>query len=181
MADRKDYKAIIEELPRQGWQVEMTARGHYKATPPDPKHTIVHFSHSDDHHALMNIVRDLRKRGFVWPVPSRNEVAADRRDEPTTKLCPDCHQPLGADHICLAAAPPPSQPESPEARMDRLFHELKDAKVLAALTEEQLRECEAKLAAAQKAVDDARMERDVAAIALKKKKVEFDSAFEAAA
>jgi hypothetical protein len=181
MADRKDYKAIIEELPRQGWQVELTTRGHYKATPPDPKQTIVHFSHSDDHHALMNIVRDLRKRGFVWPVPSRNDVAADKRDEPTTKFCPDCHQPLGADHICLAAAPPPSQPESVEARMDRLFHELKDAKVLAALTEEQFQECQQRVEEATRALNEAARERDGAVEALKKKKAEFDSAFEAAA
>lgn len=176
MADHKDYKMIAEELRRQGWTVDQTTRGHYKAVPPDPKHQMVHFSHSDDHHALLNIIRDLKKRGFIWPAPSKKELAVERRLEAESRpsepeIIPDT--PSGV-HVT-----PPA--ESPEVRMDRLFHELKDAKVLAALTEEQFQECQRRVEEATRALAEADRERTNAIEALKKKKTEFDSAFEAAA
>jgi hypothetical protein len=173
MADHKDYKAIIEELPRQGWVVEMTARGHYRAIPPNKELEMVHFSTSEDHHALRNIIRDLRRRGFVWPPPNKKEIAVERRLEAETRPSqPD----VGTiDDI------EPLDTETPEARMDRLFTELKDAKVLAALTEEHAQECRRKVEEATRVLTDAVRERDAAAQALKNKKAEFDLAFEAAA
>lgn len=170
MADSKDYKAIVEELRRQGWTVELTTQGHNKATPPDSNQTIVHFSTREDHHALRNIIRDLRRRGFIWPPPCKKEIAVERRLEAEARPV-----------IEAATEPEPAQSETPEARMDRLFAELKDAKTLAALTEEHAEQCKAKVEEAARILTVAAQERDAAAMALKKKKAEFDRAFEVAA
>jgi len=179
MADKKDYKEIVEELPRQGWSVTMTTQGHWKAVPPDPTKTIIHFSTSDDHHALMNTLRDLRKQGFQWPPPNKNDIASQKRltGSSASSLCPDCHQPLSEHEECLVAPPPPPPPpESPEARMDRLFAELKDAKILRELTEEHLRDCNVKMAEAQAALELAQRQYTNAINALAAKKQEFDAA-----
>lgn len=183
MADRKDWKAIVEELPRQGWTVEPTTRGHFKAVPPDPKQEIVHFSHSNDHHALMNVIRDLKRRGFVWPPPSKTDIAVERRldaeDNPTPEPCNVCGL---VECLCsetIDDIPPVS--ETPEAKMDRLFAELKEAKTYAALTQEQLLECKKRVEEATRALTEADTEHTRAVTAMQKLKADFDRAFEAAA
>jgi hypothetical protein len=183
MADRKDWKAIVEELPRQGWTVEPTTRGHFKAVPPDPTQEIVHFSHSDDHHALMNVIRDLKRRGFVWPPPSKKDIAVERRldaeDNPTVKACDVC----GLVECLCSEAGYDSHilPETPEAKMDRLFAELKDAKTYVALTHEQLQEWKKRVEDATRALTEADAEHSRAVAAMQKLKTDFDRAFEAAA
>ena len=88
MAKNPDFRELLAELPRQNWSVTMTTQGHWRAAPPDKALTIVHFSESDDPHAQMNILRDLRKRGFVWPAASKNGQAGAERmaTDPTDKL-----------------------------------------------------------------------------------------------
>jgi len=181
MSAKKEYKEIVEELRRQGWTVTLTTQGHNKAVPPDPDKMIIHFSTSDDQHALLNTLRDLRRQGFVWPVPSRNELAGRLPDRGSEPLCPDCHQLLSEHTQCLAAPATSPRIETPEARMDRLFAELKERKTYHELTVEHLRECEARVMEAERALQDARAEHDAAVSALTTKKREFDTAFGAVA
>jgi hypothetical protein len=185
----KDFKPILTALRQQGWQLEQTMQGHWRATAPDAAHGIVHFSTSDDPHAQKNIVRDLRKRGFVWPAPAKNILASARhaqgqQEEPSVELA--------VAVAALATEPPPeAPPPAPapdvtpvcpnvmEASMDQLFVELKEAKQFFALTDEHLVECEVKFKEAQKAVADAIQERERAAAVLREKKQEFDRVFAA--
>jgi len=83
----KDFKPLVRELRQQGWSVEKTTQGHWKAVPPDPKHGIVHFSESCDYHAMKNTVRDLKARGFEWPPPSKKEERG--RDSAAPPSAPD--------------------------------------------------------------------------------------------
>lgn len=172
MSDKKTYREIIDALLRQGWEVEQTTQGHYRAAPPDRSQGIVHFSTSEDPHALMNTIRDLKKRGLTWPLPSKKDIAVERRLEAEAR-------PSEPEVDVIDAIKPLT--ETPEARMDRLFAELKDAKILAALTEDHAEECKRKVEEATRVLTLAAQERDNAAIALKNKKAEFDQAFEAAA
>jgi len=184
MGERKHWDELADELRRQGWTVTQTGRGHLQAVPPDRSQGIVHFSHSEDHHAFKNTVRDLRRRGFQWPPPSKNDEAVERRAARETAPVSTTHpEDWIEEHNSAveAAAPPPPPPETHEAKMERLFNELKEAKAYYALTNEHARECEAKLLAAQREMEEAAAERTKAQQALVAKKAEFDSAFEAAA
>ena len=185
MSANKDYKPIIAELRNQGWTVDRTGQGHYRAAPPDRSRPIVHFSASDDFHALKNTVKDLAKSGFIWPPPSKKEQAVERKANGTARS-PDDHiaeleAELGIDQAPTTHKHPAPEPETKEDRMDRLFHELKDAKTYLVLADEHLAECKRKLDEAQRSFADAETERNRAADALKSKKVEFDEAFSSAA
>lgn len=171
----KQYKDVFEALDNQGWTVEPTSRGHFKAVPPDKNKTIVVISTSDDPHAYMNNIRDLKRGGFIWPVPSKAEDRSRR--EPQTAA----DDPF--DKYALPARPsgvvdvPTAPPETQEEKMDRLFRELKEAKAYAALAEEHAHECSDRAAAAAAALNTAERESAAAADAMKKKKAEFDDAF----
>jgi hypothetical protein len=184
----KQYKEIFSALDDQGWTVEQTNRGHFKAVPPDKTKPIIVISMSDDPHAYMNNIRDLKRGGFIWPVPSKAEARSRQ-------------EPRAADNDAAAAPPsPPSseqlsvhadleavrralieedeaRTETLEQRMDRLFKELKDARVYATLTEDQVKECKRRVEEATLALAAASREHDAASTALVKKKVEFDEAF----
>lgn len=184
MSANKDYKPIIAELRVQGWTVDRTGQGHYRAAPPDRSRPIVHFSASDDFHALKNTVKDLSKSGFIWPPPSKKEQAVERKSNGTSQSPDELIAVLEAELGVEVDQPPatsPSPQETKEDRMDRLFHELKDAKTFLLLTDEHLAECKRKLDEAQRAFAEAETERNKAAETLKLKKVEFDEAFESAA
>ena len=167
----KDYREILDELLVQGWGVETTASGHTRATPPDPAHGIVHFSGSSDPHAKMNTIRELRRGGFVWPPPSKNERTGVRRMVETTKA-PEPHLTL------VVEAPTVIQP--PEAKtVDQLFAELKEARTYDALAAEHLAMCRAKVEEATLALASADREKRMAAEDLAGRKAAFDAAFEA--
>ena len=186
----KEFREIIAELRYQGWNVNQTTQGHYKACPPDKTKEIIHFSLSTDTHAQLNTIRDLKKQGFQWPPPSKNEQAGTRRERPaplTQKLDlsgvlasgDGAAAPPSAEQLVINDLPPIVETE--EARMDRLFKELKDAKVYAVLTEDHVKECKRAVEEATRALAEAAREHDAAAEALVKKKFEFDTAFTAAA
>jgi len=66
-------KELIRELRSQGWEVDQTTQGHYRATPPDRSKPIVHMgSESGDFRAVRNNIARLRKSGFIppWDEPS---------------------------------------------------------------------------------------------------------------
>lgn len=185
MADHKDWKAVVEELQRQGWRVTTTTRGHHRAMPADPKLEMVHFSTSEDHHAFKNVLRDLRQRGFVWPPPAKNDLAVERRLESEGRPEPaiaceyvHCGEPGGCPVHSPGETP---TPETPEQKMDRLFAELKEAKTYAALTAEELAACKRRVEEATLALSVADTEHTRAVEAMQALKTEFDRAFEAAA
>lgn len=195
MHAKKEYKEIIAELERQGWRVEMTSSMHYKATPPDPAKTLVHFSTSVDPHAILNNIKKLRQNGFVWPPPSKKELAADRNDgiEHKAGLSSAVLEVMAAaadshgndpDFIHAIGVDGPVEivtGESPEERMDRLFKELKEAKAYCALTVEQEEDCRRAFKKAQEELTLACKESADAGEAFTKKKAEFNAALEAAA
>jgi hypothetical protein len=172
MAGNKDFKPIISELRQQGWSVDQTTQGHWKATPPDASKSIVHFSASNDTHALKNTLKDLRHSGFIWPPPSKR----DRSSSSVESVEPP-EVPVSEPGPAMETKPT----ETAEEKMDRLWRELKEAKSYLALTEEHMVECRTALEAAQKAFAEAEAERVKAAETLKSKKAEFDQAFETAA
>jgi len=65
MAD--DAKALRKALVAQGWSVEQTKNGHYRAIPPDPDMDIVIMAGTpSDRRALQNDIARLRRNGFIW-------------------------------------------------------------------------------------------------------------------
>lgn len=78
-----NIRSLRKSLNEQGWDVDQTSQGHWKATPPDPENAVVHFSDSDDPHAFRNIIAELRRKGFKWPWKKPKVKAfGDRPSEP---------------------------------------------------------------------------------------------------
>lgn len=179
MATNKDFKPIITELQVQGWTVEKTGQGHFKAVPPVGGLPIVHFSGSYDRHAIKNTLHDLKKSGFQWPPPSKKEVAASRESSPS--MTDEFEDFLGEEDSTPTPTQPAGPAESQEQRMDRLWTDLKEAKGYLTLADEHLDETRRQLEAAQRAYDEAQVERDKAAEKLRATKATFDEAFSAAA
>ena len=179
MATNKDFRHILEELERQRWAVEQTTKGHYRAAPPDPSKRIVTFSLSNEHRAIHNTISLLKASGFLWPPPAKLPHEEARTASVAESDDPDAW--IDEHNKKVEANAPdeeePAPPETHEDRMDRLFHELKEAKTYVALADEQYAVCEAKLYAAQKDFEQAQDERKKAKEALQTKKNEFDSAF----
>ena len=60
MSQRKDITKLLRELRRSGYTIELLNGGHYKATPPVGRHTIISQTPSCPS-ALGNIRADLRR------------------------------------------------------------------------------------------------------------------------
>ena len=201
--DWKDYRPIIAELKLQGWTVEPTTQGHMRATPPDPKLSIIHFSRSPDGHATRNILRDLRRNGFQWPPPSKNEqagaerMAKDSTDQLQKELTKELNGKAPPRHVRgvgdglmetklskhltslhADATPPAPRIEAPVLKTeDQLFNELKEARLMDALAGDSLKVARDRLAAAQRELEHAEHEKRLAAEDLLKKKAAFDAAY----
>ncbi len=184
---KKEYRALLDELPRQGWAVSMTTQGHWKAIPPDKSMSLVHFSETDDPHGKMNIFRDLRLRGFVWPPPSSakseeevtNEWADHAPDTPVPPAAADTPPSIGK-----AATPSITQSDKAIDKavvktVDQLFHALKEARSYDALAGDNLKRCKQKLEEAANELKGADMEKKLAEEDLAKAKMAFDKAFAA--
>jgi len=178
----KDFRPIVVELRHQNWNVEQTSQGHWKAVPSDPTKKLVHFSASAEPRAIKNTIQDLKKSGFVWPPikhPSSSNGKSTAPREP--EWFEQEEEPVTMTHATHKPTPTPKPIEDKEAKMDRLWTELKEAKAYRDLTNENMQECETKLLAAQRAFDEAREENRKANEALGAKKREFDTEFGAAA
>ena len=61
----KEIRELVRELERQGWRVEPTKGGHFRAFPPQGSPVVLPSTPSD-RRALANTIALLRARGFVW-------------------------------------------------------------------------------------------------------------------
>ncbi len=194
----KDFRPIITELQRQGWEVSVTRGSHYRARPPDPKRPIVHFAASVETRALKNTIADLRRSGFEWPPEARQGAPFSQNLLPLShELAPSGTGSVwetgeGSETEDLDVLPDAAfgsvpgladeaKPESEEDKMDRLWQELRDARSNYKLAEEIENEARERLTAAQRAMSEASMEKGRAAESLCAAKAEFDKAFEAVA
>jgi len=172
-AARKDYRPLINELIAQGWTIDETAQGHWKAVPPDRTKPLVHFAMSDDPRGLRNTVRDLKRAGFVWP-PLDHEPLSTIVDG--VPMGDDLDAEIAREVLLEAEGQSqlvPQPIESAEQRMDRLFHALKEAKTYLQLADETLAACSETLRRAQDAFDAASSERTSAAAKLEEIKAQF--------
>jgi hypothetical protein len=172
----KDYKKILVELRRQGWLVEQTTAGHWRATPPDPLAGLVHLSSGAETHAIHNVLRDLRQRGFIWPPPSKNELRAQRIDdveeveEEETMQAVETALPTPAPAIERAPIPT-------DELLEQYFSQLKAAKQFALQTERELHDAEEMVRESIAARDAAQEKNAQAQVALAKSKKDFDLVF----
>ncbi len=175
MRRERPVEDLLEELRLQGWKVERTARGHYRAAPPDPTKPLVHFSHysrSEDPTAWRIILSQLRRSGF-----------RDRETPPPPPM-PEDPPPLGEDPTKPATYTqpepvimPPKPPEKPSS--DALFPALREARLYYGLTQRELEERLAAVAKAQGEHRAAAEEHARAGRELRKAKEAFDAAFSA--
>lgn len=176
-----DFNTIIKHLKRQGWAVEATTRGHHRAAPPDRQKPLIHFSLSGEPRAIHNTLAQLKASGFQWPpvVGAGLERALDTDDDwveahNARVATAELEQAMTLEQARLAAAPPP---ETEEERVNRIFQELKDAKLTASLCREQLAAAAAVLSDAQAAYICAETEVRDSVAALAEKKQSFDAIF----
>jgi len=193
MTESKESREIIAELRRQGWNVERTERGHYKAYPPDPAQKMVTFAGglSGDHRAVKNAVAQLRRSGFVWPPTKQNGVTYPFRPPPEGRLADGTVVREGdtilADGTVIKEYPipvklaglrePELDPEPPTP--DELYAELRAARDDHRLHVELLVEADAALLRAAERTREAKEELQKCAERLRDAKAAFDAAFEA--
>lgn len=64
MSSNKDFRQLIQEAERQGWEVTKTNGGHLRWASPSGRVVFSAFSPSDGR-ALKNTMRELRIGGFI--------------------------------------------------------------------------------------------------------------------
>lgn len=152
-----DWDSLREELARQGFAVERTGGGHWRAKPPDKTKSIVVFSnHSGDRNTFENVISQLRRSGFVptgLPEPKPKPVLAEVRS--------------------IVPAPPVSVSPSPPS-LDKLFANLKEARSIAAMAQEELEAKREALERAKRELDAAQKERDEARAEMDRARKAFD-------
>ena len=63
----RDVRQLVAALREQGWRVELTKNGHYRAYPPAGAGSPVFLPGTpSDHRSLANTIALLRRRGFAW-------------------------------------------------------------------------------------------------------------------
>lgn len=176
-----DFKPVIRALEIQGWRVAKTGQGHYRAAPPDSAKAVCHFSTSSEPRAFKNTIAQLRRNGLIWPPPrrvtrERNTRTEDEMiDEPLPEALPVPEEPEAA----LEPESVEEAKESEEQRLERIWAELKSAKVYVSMADEELRSAEQALIAAQEKFNGARAELERAKVDMAERKAAFDGAFEA--
>ncbi len=138
----KELKELVSALKDQGWFVERTAQGHYKAFPADRQLSAVVMSDSGDPHAHKNNLKLLRERGFVWPVPGKKDMSR-RIISPLPSL------PL-LEEQSVPPVPDVKGVSPLEEKMDVVIGELKDSRMYLDLVEKDYRQKAAALESLRK-------------------------------
>ncbi len=64
-----DFRDVVKDAKRQGFQVVQTKNGHWRFLPPDKTMNIVIAGGTpSDRRPTLNLVAELRRSGFVWRV-----------------------------------------------------------------------------------------------------------------
>lgn len=174
-----EFKPVIRALEIQGWRVAKTGQGHYRAAPPNEAAQVVHFGTSSDHRALKNTIAQLRRSGFVWPPPRR----VTRERSGTNDIEDEMVEAANGGAVAVpepepeVEATPPQVEENEEQRLERLWAELKSAKVYVSMADEELRTAEQALVAAQATFNSSRTELERAKRDMAERKAEFDAEF----
>lgn len=168
----KDARPIMDALRAQKWVLETTKNNHVRAIPPDKSQPAVCFAPgSNDPRSLKNILRDLKRSGFIWPYKPGPRAA--------TKAAFD--KVFGTD-VHNASPEAVEEIESQEeVSVDVLYQCLKEARDYYALTKEEEEAAARRLQEAQEEVDEAHALREQAAQALREAKKRFDEMFSAEA
>jgi hypothetical protein len=167
-----DLNAVFDELYRQSFVVDKTSVGHYSVKSPSGA-GIVHIAQSGDSHAYKNILRDLKRIGFVWPPPPRPKTAngVSSKTEPCCQRCFGTATGECRNSKCVCHQPhvPPKPKDG-----DALYHDLSEAKVALQLADEVLGAKEKILREAQHERDEAEGLRKVALASFVQAKKLFD-------
>ena len=62
----KEIRELLREAQRQGWRIEPTKRGHYKAWPPQGGPPVTISGTPSDWRSIRNVVALMRRLGFQW-------------------------------------------------------------------------------------------------------------------
>ena len=74
-----ETKRLVRAAEEQGWQVRETAKKYLSFWPPDRKEScVIRAKTPSDHRAERNFLREMSKRGFVWPWDKRESKKAKR-------------------------------------------------------------------------------------------------------
>lgn len=174
---RRDFGAVLDELARQGWKTETLGSNRLRARPPDPSKPMVNIADSADWRARRNVISELRRSGFVWPVvearrekPSTDEAIVDVDQEDDEEEAPESGEEdtMSKDEEKVGAI---------EDRMDKVFSELKEARVIVAMAREHREACQSALVRAKSAYDASEGELVAAERSLAKAKEAFDQEF----
>ena len=183
----RDYERICEALKEQGWWVERTAVGHYRALAPNRAFPPVHFSKSGDPRAIRNTISMLKKGGFEWPPAAEVvKLPRPRRSQPPDPVDLETEDALSilaresedSPERPTAEAPSPASASAPPPSVDDLFARLRAARDEHELARLHLSECEEAARKANEAMETARAERERAAERMREAKKAFDAAFE---
>jgi hypothetical protein len=165
-----DLHPIFDELYQQGFKVDQTTQGHYSVKSPNGL-GIVHIAQSGDSHAYKNILRDLKRIGFIWPPPPRPKTAngVSAKAEPCCTQCFNGFTCKNARCVCHQPYVPPKPKDG-----DALYHDLSESKVALQLADEVLAAKEKILREAQHERDEAEGLRKVALASFVQAKKLFD-------
>lgn len=175
-------KELLRELREQGWRLDQTEQGHYKAFAPNGR-DLVTFCDTSEPRAMKNCLSQLRRTNqFQWPPPDKRLL---RRTDGQAAV--------------PAAAPLAEAPRAPGPKtrdLDDLFKNLKDAKAELGTTEarheavmvsvrqaevaaeEARRRAEQAVAEARDRARRSQEDLDAARRLVMEAKAEFDAAFE---
>lgn len=167
-----NLRDIIREAERQGFRVSLHG-SHYHAVPPDKRKPMVVFSlNTGSWRAIKNVLADLRRAGLRW---TPHALPKERKMNPAAidkyiKENSDVVDKYIKEHSDVVVGHAPKAFPSAAAleagvTLEQRFAELKDARVLVAMADEEftqalkaLKEAEARRDAAGKSLNAARAE-----------------------
>src|SRR6185436_15008798 len=160
MSAAPEIDEVVDELRRQGWSVDRTSRGHYKAWPPDTALRMVTFADSSEYRSSKNNLSLLRRSGVVWPPPPRSSRTSQAQPEEPPMPMP---QPAVQPALLPASTPPtPEPPPAPAPALDQLFLELKRLREHLVKTTDEVKFFEEVVSEAEQTLGQARLELQTA-------------------